>query len=244
MAKGRALAIVLDDVERGELTALTRKHGAPQALAERARIVLAAASGLNNKEIAVKVGVCATTAGTWRNRFAKSRMDGLYDEPRPGAPREIGDEEIASTIRKTLETLPKGATHWSLRSMAREIGHAPSTVHRIWRAFGLQPHRSHPSAPLCSVSTRNPRCRRSTARNRCCQCGPAKSNGARMIAKGMEQQPCLQHLMRGPEPSSENAWPATVRRNSANSSMRSSAMCLLTSTSTSSWTTTAHTRPS
>ena len=68
-------------------------------------------------------------------------MDGLHDEPRPGAPREIGDDEIASTIRKTLETRPKGGTHWSLRSMAKEIGHAPSTVHRIWRAFGLQSHR-------------------------------------------------------------------------------------------------------
>ena len=141
MAKGRAVAIVLEAGEKSELTALTRKHGAPQALAERARIVLAAAAGLNNKEIAGKVGVCAATAGTWRNRFAESRMDGLYDEPRPGAPRAIGDDEIATTIRKTLETRPKGATHWSLRSMAKEIGHAPSTVHRIWSAFGLQPHR-------------------------------------------------------------------------------------------------------
>ena len=142
MAKGRSVTIVLDDAELRELSSLTRKHGAPQALAERARIILAAANGLNNKEIAAKVGVCAATAGTWRNRFADRRMDGLYDEPRPGAPREIGDDEIASTIRKTLETVPKGATHWSLRTMGREIGHAPSTVHRIWRAFGLQPHRS------------------------------------------------------------------------------------------------------
>src|SRR6266436_2761657 len=141
MAKGRAVAILLEAGEKSELTALTRKHGAPQALAERARIVLAASAGLNNKEIAAKVGVCAATAGTWRNRFAESRMDGLYDEPRPGAPREIGDDEIAATIRKTLETRPKGATHWSLRAMGKQIGHAPSTVHRIWRAFGLQPHR-------------------------------------------------------------------------------------------------------
>jgi len=141
MAKGRAVAIVLDDAERRELTALTRKHGAPQALAERARIVLAAAGGLNNKEIATEVGVCAATAGTWRNRFAERRIDGLYDEPRPGAPREIGDDEIAAAIRKTLGTPPNGATHWSLRSMAKEIAHAPSSVHRIWRAFGLQPHR-------------------------------------------------------------------------------------------------------
>src|SRR6266478_2697270 len=88
--------------------------------------------------------VCSSdlhTVGTWRNCFAENRMDGLYDDPRPGAPREIGDDEISATIRKTLETRPKGATHWSLRTMAREIGHAPSTVHRIWRAFGLQPHR-------------------------------------------------------------------------------------------------------
>jgi transposase len=141
MAKGRAVAIVLEAAEKSELTALTRKHGAPQALAERARIVLAAAEGLNNKEIAVRVGVCAATAGTWRNRFAAERLDGLYDEPRPGAPREIGDGEIAATIRKTLETCPKGATHWSLRTMGKEIGRAPSTVHRIWQAFGLQPHR-------------------------------------------------------------------------------------------------------
>jgi transposase len=127
MAKGRAVAIVLDDVEKRELMALTRKHGEPQALAERARIVLAASSGLNNKEAAAKIGVCAATVGTWRNRFAERHMDGLYDEPRPGAPREIGDDEIASTIRKTLETRPKGDTHWSLRSMAKEIGHVPST---------------------------------------------------------------------------------------------------------------------
>jgi transposase len=141
MAKGRAVAIVLDDEEKRELTALARKHGAPQALAERARFVPAASSGLNNKEVAAKINVCAATVGTWRNRFSERRMDGLYDEPRPGAPREIGDDEIASTIRKTLETRPRGGTHWSLRSMAKEIGHAPSTVHRIWRAFGLQPHR-------------------------------------------------------------------------------------------------------
>ena len=141
MGKGRAVAIELDDVVRRELMALTRKHGAPQALAERARIVLAVAAGLRNKEIASKLGICTHTVGTRRNRFAERGMDGLYDQPRPGAPREIGDDEIASTIRKTLETRPKGGTHWSLRSMAKEIGHAPSTVHRIRRAFGLQPHR-------------------------------------------------------------------------------------------------------
>ena len=87
MAKGRAVAIVLDEAERQALTALTRKHGAPQSLAVRARIVLAAADGLNNKEIAAKLDICTHTAGMWRRRFARNRLDGLYDEPRPGAPR-------------------------------------------------------------------------------------------------------------------------------------------------------------
>lgn len=142
MAKGRAVAIALDDAEKAALTALIRKHGAPQSLAVRARIVLAAASGLTNKEIAAKLDVCAHTAGVWRTRFARDGMDGLYDEPRPGAPRQIGDDKIAATVRKTLETRPQGATHWSLRTMAKAVGHAPSTIHRIWQAFGLQPHRS------------------------------------------------------------------------------------------------------
>jgi transposase len=121
MAKGRAAAIVLDDVEKCELTAFDAQARAPQALADRARIVLSAPGGLKNKEIASKLGVCTHTVGTWRNRFANRRMDGLYDGPRPGAPREIGDDEIASTIRKTLETRPKGGTHRSLRSMAKEF---------------------------------------------------------------------------------------------------------------------------
>ena len=142
MAKGRAVAIVLNEAEKQALAALTRKHGAPQSVAVRARIVVAAASGLTNQAIAAKFDVCAHTAGVWRKRFASDGMDGLYDEPRPGAPRQIGDDEIAATIRKTLETRPRGATHWSLRTMAKAVGHAPSTIHRIWQAFGLQPHRS------------------------------------------------------------------------------------------------------
>ena len=80
--------------------------------------------------------------GKWRRRYAAEGLDGLYDEPRPGAPRQIGDDAIAEAVRLTLEETPPDATHWSLRSMARASGHAPSTIHRIWRAFGLQPHRS------------------------------------------------------------------------------------------------------
>src|ERR1700752_3491231 len=133
MESGRgAIRIVLEGAEKKALTALTRKHGAPQSLAMRARIVLAAANGLSNKEIAAKLDVCAHTVGVWRKRFASERMEGLYDEPRPGAPRQIGDEEIAATVRKTLETRPRGSTHWSLRTMAKSVGHAPSTIHRIW----------------------------------------------------------------------------------------------------------------
>jgi transposase len=140
---GRAAAvIVLSASERAELESLARAHKTGQAMARRARIVLAAAAGRENKAICVEVGAQGNTVGKWRRRFAEHRMDGLYDEPRPGTPRKIGDEAIAETIRRTLETLPDGATHWSLRSMAKAVGYAPSTIHRIWRAFGLQPHRS------------------------------------------------------------------------------------------------------
>lgn len=104
--------------------------------------MLAAAAGLENKAICAEVGADANTVGKWRRCFAVHRLDGMLDEPRLGTPRRIGDDEIADTIRRTLETTPSGAMHWSLRSMARAVGYAPSTIHRIWRAFGLQPHRS------------------------------------------------------------------------------------------------------
>ncbi len=137
-----AVAIDLTASERRELESLARAQKTGQAMARRARIVLAAAAGLENKAICVEVGADANTVGKWRRRFAEHRQDGLLDEPRPGAPRKIGDDEIADTIRLTLEAKPPGATHWSLRSMARSVGYAPSTIHRIWRAFSLQPHRT------------------------------------------------------------------------------------------------------
>jgi transposase len=141
VARGKAVAIDLTETERGELDALLRRHSTAQALALRARIVLLAAAGLTNSAIAEGLGIDQHTAGKWRNRFAAARLDGLHDEPRPGAPRQIGDDAIAETIRMTLESRPAGATHWSLRAMARATGYAPSTIHRIWQAFGLQPHR-------------------------------------------------------------------------------------------------------
>lgn len=137
-----AVGIELTVAERRELVSLARAQKTGQAMARRARIVLAAAAGLENKAICAEVGADANTVSKWRRRFAAQRLDGLLDEPRPGTPRTIGDAEIAETIRLTLETAPPGATHWSLRSMAKAVGYAPSTIHRIWRAFGLQPHRS------------------------------------------------------------------------------------------------------
>lgn len=138
----RAIGIELSGGERRELESLDRAQKTGQAMARRARIVLAAAAGLENKAICIKVGADANTVSKWRRRFAAHRLDGLLDEPRPGTPRKIGDDAIADTIRLTLETIPSGATHWSLRSMAKAVGYALSTIHRIWRAFGLQPHRT------------------------------------------------------------------------------------------------------
>ena len=108
---GRAAAvIVLSATERAELDSLARAHKTGQAMARRARIVLAAA-GRENKAICGEVGAQGNAGGKWHRRFAEHRMDGLYDEPRPGTPRKIGDAAIADTIRRTLETLPVGATH-------------------------------------------------------------------------------------------------------------------------------------
>lgn len=136
-----AVTIDLTTEERRELEGLAGRRRTAQGLARRARIVLFAAAGLENQDICAELDADANTVGKWRRRYAERRLEGLMDEPRPGAPRQIGDEEIAETIRLTLETTPRHATHWSLRSMAAAVGHAPSTIHRIWKAFGLQPHR-------------------------------------------------------------------------------------------------------
>src|SRR5262245_571191 len=133
--------LMLSDEERTELKALAGRRKTAQALALRARIVLACAEGSQNKEVAARLGVIETTVGKWRRRFVAQRLEGLRDEPRPGAPQTIDDARIEATIVKTLESLPKDATHWSSRGMAKESGLSVSSVQRIWRAFGLQPHR-------------------------------------------------------------------------------------------------------
>jgi transposase len=141
MPSNTAVGIELSDEERTQLLAWTRRRSSAQALAQRSRIVLAAADGLKNTEVAERVGVSRNTVATWRSRFAEHRLDGLIDEPRPGRPRTISDEQVDAVITKTLESTPKDATHWSTRSMAREVGLTQTAVSRIWRAFGLQPHR-------------------------------------------------------------------------------------------------------
>jgi transposase len=133
--------IELTDDERAQLVAWERRRSSAQALALRSRIVLAAAEGPNNTQIARALGIAVSSVRKWRNRFAEHRLDGLVDEPRPGRPRTITDERVDEVITKTLETTPKDATHWSTRSMAREVGLTQTAVSRIWRAFGLQPHR-------------------------------------------------------------------------------------------------------
>jgi len=136
-----AVAIELSVAEREQLDAWTRRRSSAQAVALRSRIVLAAAEGLKNTEIAERVGVTRPVVTKWRNRFAEDRLEGLLDEPRPGRPRTVTDAQVEEVIVKTLETTPKDATHWSTRSMASEVGLTQSAVHRVWRAFGLQPHR-------------------------------------------------------------------------------------------------------
>jgi transposase len=110
-------------------------------LATRSRIVLAAAEGGSNTEIAARLGLARATVTTWRNRFAEHRLDGLVDEPRPGRPRTVSDAQVEALITATLESAPRDATHWSTRSMAAHLGMSQSTVSRVWRAFGLAPHK-------------------------------------------------------------------------------------------------------
>jgi transposase len=142
MAWGAAVRIELSQAERSELLRRLHRRKIARADAMRAEIVLLAADGLTNVAIAERLGITRPTVATWRKRFAAQRLDGLADEPRPGAPRQIGDEKIAEVVTATLERMPVDATHWSTRSMAKTSGVSPSSVHRIWRAFSLQPHRS------------------------------------------------------------------------------------------------------
>src|SRR6516164_11398632 len=142
MRTGRPIArLSLAVEERESLENWARRPTSAQALAQRARIVLECAAGNPNLVVAGKLGVTYQTVGKWRQRFLHRRLDGLLDEPRPGAPRQVGDAQIERVVRLTLESIPADATHWSTRAMAKRSRLSQSTIGRIWRAFGLQPHR-------------------------------------------------------------------------------------------------------
>jgi transposase len=139
--RGRPKAeLVLTEDERATLERWARRPTSSQALAQRCRIVLGCAAGKPNKQVAAEVGVWPQTVGMWRRRFVERRLEGLADEPRPGGPRTVTDEQVESVVVATLEREPKDATHWSRASMATESGLSKSTVGRIWKAFGLKPH--------------------------------------------------------------------------------------------------------
>src|SRR5438309_1060679 len=137
----KPVAVELTENERMTLARWARRRKTAQALAQRSRIILACAGGGSNTEIAAQLGLARDTVAKWRSRFVAHRLEGLTDQPRPGTPRKIADEQVESVIVKTLEASPaNGDTHWSTRSMAKATGMSQSAISRIWRAFGLKPH--------------------------------------------------------------------------------------------------------
>lgn len=144
MPMGRPKAeLVLSEDEQSQLASMVRSRSIPAALVTRARIVLAAAAGEPNSEIAKRLQLTRATVGKWRARFLERRINGLYDELRPGKPRTIDDERVAELIKTTLHTKPAdGSTHWSVRAVAAETSISPTSVHRYFKLLGLQPHRS------------------------------------------------------------------------------------------------------
>lgn len=141
--RGRPLSpLSVTDQERTELEELLRRRRVARADAQRAKVILLAAEGCSNEQIAERVGLSKPTVGKWRQRFLEHRLKGLSELPRSGAPRRIEDEQIEEVVQLTLESTPKAATHWSTRGMAKRVGLSRQAISRIWRAFGLQPHRT------------------------------------------------------------------------------------------------------
>ena len=194
-------AIELTEGEDRTLRTVVRTPSASQQQAIRARIVLRAAEGVTNTQIAREVGVSLPTVGLWRRNFCDRRLEGLVDAPRSGRPREIDDDEVQRVLATTLEPAPDGTTHWSVRRLAAATGIAPTTVHRIWREHKLKPHQVRsfkfskdpelvekvvdvvglyldpPKGALVLAWTRRPRSRRSIAPSRRCRSSPAKPRG-------------------------------------------------------------------
>jgi transposase len=134
--------LILTDEERERLQTLAHRARSQSVLARRARVVLACAEGLANEAVAKKLRCSKGMVGKWRARFLEGRLEALYDEPRPGAPRKVSDDQVEKVVIQTLESTPRGQTHWSTRELAKATGLSRMTISRIWHAFGLQPHRS------------------------------------------------------------------------------------------------------
>jgi putative transposase len=142
MRTGRPkIPIVLTEEEQQQLKALAGSRSLPHGVVTRARIILMDAEGLTNQAIARRVELSMQAVSKWRKRYVEQGLSGLHDELRPGRPRSISDEEVAAVVKKTLQTKPKDGTHWTIRSIAKEAQLSRPAVHRIWKAFGLQPHR-------------------------------------------------------------------------------------------------------
>ena len=216
MARPKA-ALVVTKVDRQVLDSMAHRARTAPQLARRARIVLACATGLDNTTVAKKLRMSKPTVGRWRQRFIDKGVDGLLDEPRPGAPRTINDTQVEAVVTRTLETTPRGATHWSTRTLAKATGVSPMRVHRLWQAFGLQPHRTKSfklspdpfastrsatswgcisirrSTLRSSASTKSRRSRPWIARRRCSPCARAKLNGGPTTTHGTGRRRALPH---------------------------------------------------
>jgi transposase len=220
MALGRPkVALILTDDERVQLDSLAHRSRTAPHLARRARIILACADGVDNKVVAKRLRMSPVTVCKWRGRFIRERLGGLYDEPRPGAPRRISDADVEQVIVRTLEETPRGTTHWSSRGMAKASGLGRTTVQQIWRAFGLQPHRTETfklsTDPLLIENVRDivglymqppthavvfcvderRRFTRSIVPSRCCRCDRVKWSVVRMITAAMGRRRCSQRSM-------------------------------------------------
>src|SRR3954451_15038957 len=208
-------AVRLTEEERERLQSLTHRARSQPLLARRARVVLACAEGLDNKTVARKLRTSLGMVGKWRSRFLEARLEGLYDEPRPGAPRKVSDAQVEKVIIQTLESTPRGETHWSTRGLAKATGLSRMTISRIWQAFGLQPHRTEtfklspdpqliekvrdivglymnpPDHALVLCVEEKSQIQALDRTHRCSRYGQDNWNAAGMITNGMERLRCL-----------------------------------------------------
>ena len=208
----RALVLTRDEEER--LQSFAHRACSQPVLARRARVILASARGLANPVVAKQARCLLGMVNKWRSRFLKKRLEGLYDEPRPGAPRKVTEAQVEKLVIQTLESTPRGQTHWSTRSLAQSSGLSRMTISRIWRAFGLQPHRTETFKlspdPLLIEKVRdivglymNPPDHalvfcvdkksqiRWIAPSRCCPCAPVRPSGVPTTTSATGPPPCL-----------------------------------------------------